>query len=348
MKRFGKIISLILVISLMTTVLAGCDKDKKTIVFTTGLSDTEVFAIDDSICNLNEVMTYMVNIQNTYETGFGEGIFDGAADGDLADDLKELVMSRISRVKVLNLYAKRNDIELTAADEKIISNAADAYYASLTQKEKDYLNVTRDDIYKMYEEYALAHKVYDTITEDVTPEISDDEARTVTTKHVLIKTYREDYNGNRVDYTVGTKLDAYTRAADVQSLINNGGDIDEIIAKYSEDDITGYSLRRGDLNNSYEIAAFDLGKDEVSDIIETTEGYYVIKCINNYDMSQTEENKKAIIEDMKKEAFMTEYNSFISTLTGNMNEELWESVELNHDPEITTSGFFKFYDESGI
>ena len=120
------------------------------------------------------------------------------------------------------------------------------------------------------------------------------------------------------------------------------------LPKYSEDDITGYSLRRGDLNNSYEIAAFDLGKDEVSDIIKTTEGYYVIKCINNYDMSQTEENKKAIIEDMKKEAFMTEYNSFISTLTGNMNEELWESVELNHDPEITTSGFFKFYDESGI
>ena len=48
------------------------------------------------------------------------------------------------------------------------------------------LNVTRDLITKMYEEMRLAEKVYQTIVENVNPEVSDDEARTITVDMIRV------------------------------------------------------------------------------------------------------------------------------------------------------------------
>ena len=68
-------------------------------------------------------------------------------------------------------------------DDKEKERAAAAgreYFTSLNSAEVTALNVTQDLITKMYEEYALAEKVYQTIVENVNPEVSDDEARTIT------------------------------------------------------------------------------------------------------------------------------------------------------------------------
>lgn len=46
--------------------------------------------------------------------------------------------------------------------------------------------MTQDLITKMYEEYALAEKVYQTIVENVNPEVSDDEARTITVDMIRV------------------------------------------------------------------------------------------------------------------------------------------------------------------
>ena len=41
----------------------------------------------------------------------------------------------------------------------------------------------------------LADKVYRQIISDINPEISDDEARTITVQHILIKTVTENADG---------------------------------------------------------------------------------------------------------------------------------------------------------
>ena len=64
----------------------------------------------------------------------------------------------------------------------------------------------------MYEEYALAGKVYEYLIADINPEISDDEARTITVQDILIKTYSLNENGERVPYSTQAKQEAYQRA----------------------------------------------------------------------------------------------------------------------------------------
>ena len=60
-----------------------------------------------------------------------------------------------------------------------------------------------------------------------------------------------------------------------------------------------------------EEAAFNLGTDEISGIVETEHGYHIIKCISTFDRDETDRNKIKIVEQRRKEVFNEEYSGFV-------------------------------------
>lgn len=71
-------------------------------------------------------------------------------------------------------------------------------------------------------------------------------------------------------------------------------------------------------------------------------GFYFIKCLNKYNQELTEANKANIVDKREKEAFDDEYNGFVSSLSSNINEELWENLELETGSGMKTDTFLKF------
>lgn len=324
--------------------LAGCKADK-TIVLTTGLSDEEVFKIDSAVCTKTEVLVYMTNIQNSYEAVYGEEIWSTDTSGvSIQDSVKETVLARISKVKVLTLLAKKQGVALTGEEIAKTKAAAKEYYASLNNTEIEYLGVDEDILASMYQDYALAEKVYTYLIQDVNPEISDDDARTVTVSYILIKTNHVDLNGKVTQYSDASVADARQRAEQICSRINNGDDFSSLILEYNEDNKSQCSIRKGEMDPNFENATFNLGKDEVSGVVETAEGFYIIKVLNAYDREETDSNKQEMIKQMREEAFQNVYESFLSNLTGNLNEEVWSSLTFSEDSSITTSEFFSDYE----
>ena len=94
-----------------------------------------------------------------------------------------------------------------------------------------------------------------------------------------------------------------------------------------------------------EEAAFNLGTGEISGIVETKSGYHIIKCISTFDRAETDANKVKIVEQRKKEVFGQEYDTFVKSLTRNLNEEAWGEVAFIHDPQVKTADFFDVYGE---
>ena len=94
-----------------------------------------------------------------------------------------------------------------------------------------------------------------------------------------------------------------------------------------------------------ETVAFGLEPEAVSEEIKTEDGFYFIKCINNYNQELTDANKQVILTRRRKEAFEDVYNSFVETLPSKMNEELWDSVKVEISDEIETRSFFETYEE---
>lgn len=327
--------------------LCGCSKinrDTK-IVLTTGFTKDEVFRIETASCYKKEVMVYLTNLQNQYEQVYGTEIWQMEQDGvTIEQSVKESVLAEIAQIKTMNLMAEKYDVSLTEAEQDAVNEAAKIYFESLTDTEKEALDVNLDTIRQLYREYAVADKVYDYMIKDVNPEISDDEARTVVLQQILLRFGRQ--SGSE-DTTVSEqqKSYAYARAQEALKRIEDGEDFDVVAARYNEAEESTVSIGKGKAAPAYEEAAFQLAGGEISGIVETEEGYYILKCVSTLNREETDLNKVKIVEERKKEAFSREYDTYVQTLTRHMNEELWEEITLLHDSEITTSNFFDVYAE---
>ncbi len=325
--------------------LVGCGQGK-TVVLTTGLSENEIFKIESEVCTRPEAMLYLSNMQNVYEGVYGEEIWNTQADGvSIQDSLKETVLARISRVKVLNLLAKEQGVSLNKEEKDKAEEAGKEYFKTLSDEEIEILGVTKDLVISMYEEYALADKVYHYLIQDVNPEISDDDARTITVSHILIRTFHVDTNGKVTPYSDAGKEEALQRANEILQLARSGEDFNQLVLTYNEDVKGSISFRKGEMPPAYEEAAFNLATNEISQIVETEYGYYIIKCLNTFEREETDANKIIILEEQKEAAFQVVYEEFLGTLTGHLNQKVWDEVTLIDNPSVTTDSFFSIYEK---
>lgn len=346
-RYFLKGLSLLLAAALP---LCGCQKkgaeegEGTRIVLTTGFEENEIFRIEKSSCELSEIMVYLMNTKNQYEEIFGDEIWNTSHEGvTLEENVKETVLAKLARIKAMNLLAQQKGIVLDEDEKSRSMHAAQEYYRSLSDTELAFLAVTMEQINAMYEEYALADKVYKHLIADINPEISDDEARTITVQHILIKTYSLNEEGEKVPYTEQAKRQAYQQISQIWQLAKDGQDFSSLIAEYSEDSSPSYSFGKGSLDAAFEEAAFNLGTDEISGIVESASGYHIIKCISTFDREETDRNKIKIVEQRRKEVFDEEYTRFVNGLTKNLNTGLWEKVGFPEEETITTSSFFETF-----
>lgn len=304
--------------------LTACNGDTK-VVLTTGLKKNEVFRIGNLSCTLPEVMVYLTNMQNQYEDVFGEEIWNAKDnEGSLEQEAKKQILAELAQVKAMTLLAQQKEIVLDEKEEERAAAAGKEYYQSLNEEEAAALGVDEKTVVQMYREYALAKKVYQQIVENVNPEISDDEARTITVLQIRMTDPEK-------------AREVCSRAQEEKT------DFEALAENNSEDAVIRYSFGKGEVNEAIEAAAFNLGKDEVSDVIEADGSYYILKCISTFDEAQTQLNKVKIIEQRRNEAFQNEYNAFADSLTRQINEELWDSVTFIHDEKVKTSDFFEVY-----
>lgn len=329
-------------------VLTSCgsqDGSGTRVVFTTGFGKEDVFRIGSSVCTVPELMVYLTNTANQYESVYGSEVWNISLDGvTLEENVKETVLAKIAQSKTMCLLAEARGVALDEEEEKRAKQAAAEYFSSLNETEKELMGVSEETVEQLYREYALADKVYQFIIQDVNPEISDDEARTITVQHILLRTYTTDGAGNRVEYSDKVRQAVYDKACEIYRLaVEEGQDFVELATRYSEDAAITCSFGKGEMEQEFETAAFMLETGEVSQVLQTQSGYHIIKCISTFDREQTDLNKQNIVEERRREVFGQEYDAFVLTLVRRLNTEVWEEVALVHDEKVTTSSFFDIY-----
>ncbi|MBE5883700.1 MAG: peptidylprolyl isomerase [Lachnospiraceae bacterium] len=337
----------VLALGLSVGGLTACgENDSGTkVVFTTGFGKDEVFRIADESCSKSEMMVYLTNTQNQYENVYGAAIWNTSLDGvTLEENVKETVLAKIAQIKTMYLLALEKELALDSEEEERIKQAAAEYFQSLNEEEIRLMDVNLETIENLYREYAMADKVYNHTIQDVNPEISDDEARTITVQHIYIRTWTTDGSGTRIEYNDTARQAAYEKACEVRDMAVSGEyDFTELASKYSEDTNISYSFGKGEMDEAYEKAAFMLETDEISQVIETEVGYHIIKCLNTFNREETDANKLKIVEQRRNEAFGQEYDRFVETLVRNLNQSLWDEIELIHNNEVKTTNFFDIY-----
>lgn len=342
-----KILKTVAVAVCGTMLLSACSCGGKKLVFSTGLSKNELFKIDGSEFTYQEAMLYITTEKNLYENSYGNDIWDKDLGGvTLEEYVKANIKNQLANIKTMNLLAKDQGVKLNEEEEQRAINAANTYFEGLSEQEKEYMGISKKNVEKAYKEYILADKVYTELTKDVNPEISDSEAKIIKVASIYGKTYTMDSQGVRTDYTEDEKEKVKSGLEKLLSEVNDGGDFMTIAANNTDADQVEYQFGKGDMIQEFEDAAYALKADEISGIVETPDGFYIIKCISDYMEDETKARKEEMIKEQKEEYFLNIYNPFVEVLSSEFNESLWEDVKFTEMKDIKVSNFYECVDMS--
>lgn len=334
-------------ILIMVMLLAGCgDLSDVRVVMSVGMSKDEVFRVDDMTCSRTEMLVYISNIAGEYVDVYGRDIFEASVEGEtLGENVKQLALAKVSQVKVINLLALDRGLEPTEELLSVINEATDEYLESISEEELSRYQIDRDKIYDMYYEYGMSKLMYSTIIKDINPEISDDEARTITVEHILLKTFDIDENGNRVELDSFTKEEKKRLAEELVQRIEGGENFETLAAEYSEDENLTYAFGKGEMDAVFENAAFNLSGGEVSGVVETEFGYHIIKCISTFNREITDENKVKILKNRRDQAFRDIYDDFEENVSRELNDKIFDSLPDMKDERIGSKNFFDVFED---
>lgn len=322
---------------------SGCHKQE--IAFTTGLTKQELFKVDGKSCTIAQANIVLMNFQREYEILFGEDKWSQPFGQDTLEDyVKEQALKQLSQLRTLSVLAGQNKISLSEEEEKAVSSAAEEYMSNLKEHQPEGYKVETKDVEELYRQYCLANQYYRSIIETVDTEISDDEARIITVQHILFKTEKTDENGNNVPLSEEERKSLNSKAYDVWQRALAGENFEDLAVEFSDDKKTQYTFGRGEMEKSFEEAAFDLTAGEMSGLVETKYGIHIIKCISHYDEAQTIENKKVIYQQRCVDALNKEYNSFISDVLTEFNDDVWNETVLDKEESVAqTPDLFGIY-----
>ena len=344
-RYIGKKLAVLCLLGLLSMgTLTGCSKNTK-LVFTTGLSGNQIFKIGSTKCTMPEAMIYLTTFYNQYADIYGQEMWNYDFGGvSLEEHVKDVVISKLAQIKIMNLMAEEQGIELSKEEKDQAAAAADSYYGQLGDVLKEKEKITKEVVEKVYYEYALANKVYTTITESADMEISDDEARTVTVQAIYFSNWKmTDSEKTLLGDSELTKVKKTAKEA--LERMEAGEPFETLATQYSEDKQIVKSYARGVADEKFEEILFSMDEGEVSGIIETADGFYIVKCISTMDFEATQANKLVLAKQRKQETFSKAYKEIAANTHSQFKDKQWNALALNEETHVTDANFFDIYDE---
>lgn len=333
--------ALAFVLASMIFFCSGCNSH---IQITTGLTKNEIFKISGNVEELSEMMLVLTNQKNKYENSLGSDIWDRTFDDvNLESEVKDTVKNQMVELYVTYLMAKEEDMELSEEEETLLAQAAEEYYNTLSEEEKNTLNVTQDTVYNLYEKMRLTEQYFDKKTSEDVPEISDEDARVIHMMYIFLKTGERNVRGEITDYDQETISAKNATANEVLAKVNAGSDFLLLIHEYSDSDEYEETVGRGVLDSAVDDAVFKLAAGEHSGLIQTEEGIYIVKCVNDYLENETLENKRVLEEKYKVDKFQEIYDPFIKKQTMEFNNSVWDKISVEDYSSCVSTGLYQVY-----
>lgn len=129
-----------------------------------------------------ELMLIVATERNRYEEVYTDQIWDVVISENgttFQDHLLDQIKLFATDIQVIVAMAGERQIQLDNSEKELIRRLAQDYYSRLTPGDKAYTGADEEDVQGLYEDYHLACKTVEALTEDAGLEISDSEAKVI-------------------------------------------------------------------------------------------------------------------------------------------------------------------------
>ncbi len=314
-----RIVILLAVTILSMGILTGCESGDTTL---------SIGKKNEKGYSRAQVMVIAMTEKKRYEEVCTDKIWEVSV-GDAGDDfekyLKNQIRSFMDELKIMNLMAAERGISLTSEERSAMDQAAAEYFRSLPQSVINSVGLTESDVQLIYEDYGLAEKMAAQLTDSVALEVSDSDAKVIhvsqikTSDESAAEAFRSEVSKENADFKKCAEAAGFT--------------------------VTDRTLGRAEESEKYENVAFALSEGEVSQVFQSDNEYYVLKCTDDYDEDETAARKEKIYEERKKIAFQEIYDKFSESISVSYTSGLWDSIDLTAQVEENDADFFEIYEE---
>lgn len=328
MKRTGYRLAAAAVAAVLAIGSTGCQVGNEEVTISREMADDEVFLIDGKTCTLPVMKLLLMNNMNLHSESYGIDLLhneDLKVQKKFEQYVKRISMDEITRVYSMVALANSQGVTLTDEQKELAQWAGEDCFKSLTEDEIAYLNISQEEVQDIYEKYALADKLYQSLVQNVNEEVSDDEARIMEVRQI---------------YTTDEE-----QARKAISDLESGTEFSTVAANYNEADEIALTLQRGMLPESAESVVFSMEDGEISDLIETDQGYYIFYCDNKFNEEQTQIHKTDIVEQRKQEAFHSTYDPFVETIQSKLNQTVWDGISIREMEQYSYADFYIMYEK---
>lgn len=346
---YKKNICAILMLLLCLVSFAACHSKKESKTTKENKTKNEsvvVFTINGQKIFLDEVLYYVWQSEennqvyyDSYEEKYKKSYWDSEiVEGTtVRDSLKKELYDTIVRDNLLYQKAKKDGITLTSQEKEKCKEDAKDELLSMDQEVKDTIGVTEEFLIRMKEKRALFSNCFSAMLSKYK----------VTEEDVKVSFAPKDYKQLDIQTIGYSKFDYKedgTKKARSKELCEMGRESLQEIAKQAKTAVDFNDLLQdpssplesedisiivGDsaCDKQIEETAMSMKPGETSDIIETDNGYYIIRLLSNDKEDAYEEAKNEAVTHKKYEKFDADYAQMKKDASIQSTDE-WESIKV--------------------
>lgn len=260
--------------------------------------NTAAFAVNGEEIGLREWNFYVrmnqMQWEKSYLDSYGDDMWSMEVEEDkttLADSLKEEVFETVCQIHLLNQHAEEYGVSLTEQEQEDVRSRAKSFMEAYHEALLSFAQADEAFVFDRLCEKELSLKVAEASVADYDPEISEEQVHREGICYVLISTtgLRDD-EGNLTPFS-GEEIERRTELA--FSLCEKARESGDLKTEAEKEELTPIESSMG-LNNANDgqeprmlNAARALKVGEISDPIETEEGWFLVQHTSDYDEEGT-------------------------------------------------------------
>lgn len=313
---------------LVMLLISGCGNVK----LTTGLTRNQFARIDGTTVSMDMAKLMLGEYKYSYEQLFDEQVWQKTVNDMTTEDyIKNTVKDNIENIILAHNLSASLNIELTDDEKERIRMASEEYVETLN--DRGVSDINEDAVREFYQRLLVAEKGFYGITESVDTRVSTDEARVISVQYMFFSTVCYDDEHNVVSVPEIEKQAKRNLANRVHDKLQDDADFIALAKEYS-DDVKNYTqFGRGEYVSEFEEAAFNMDSGEISEVIETDYGYYIIKCINYNVESNFEEQSEKVVLARRKDIYIGQYIEYADSRPVEYNSKFWDDVDMKELPK---------------